>query len=71
MHICNNQIQIKIHMDITILLSLSKFINSKIELKKNSYLYANTIFFSLIKKMKFEYEIYSIEFNHVQFLFDT
>lgn len=50
MHICNNQIQIKMHMDIVILLSLSKIINSKIELKKNFYLYTNTIFFSLIKK---------------------
>lgn len=63
MHICNNQIQIKMHMDIVILLSLSKIINSKIELKKNfitqfllylfllyNYLYTNTIFFSLIKK---------------------
>lgn len=39
-------------MDIVILLSLSKIINSKIELKKNfyNYLYTNTIFFSLIKK---------------------
>lgn len=56
---------------------------SKIELKKNSYLiniynidykflYKYNFFTNfLTKKMEFEYEIHSIEFKHVLFLFDT